>query len=78
VPSYSCCTGALARPSDGDRLARALQVASPNATTTVLLAATGASLAAEWGGGLYWLAPTVLLAVIGGVVSAWLFLAEGS
>ena len=44
----------------------------------MLLAATGASLAAEWGGGLYWLAPTVLVAVIGGVVSAWLFLAEGS
>ena len=34
------------------------------------------SLAIEWVGGLYWLLPTVILSVLGGVLSAWLFLVE--
>ena len=69
---------ALAQPSQGARLARTLQLISPNLTTTIGLVLTGASLAMEWGSGLYWLVPTLLVAVLGGVVSAWLFLVEGS
>jgi hypothetical protein len=36
----------------------------------------GISLATHWGGGLYWLAPTVLLGIAGGVYSAWVLLVE--
>jgi modulator of FtsH protease len=36
----------------------------------------GISLAAHWGGGLYWLAPTVLLGIAGAVYSAWVLLVE--
>ena len=67
---------ALAQPSQTDHLARTLHLVSPNLTTTVELVLTGASLAIEWGGGLHWLVPTVLVAVVGGVLSAWLFLVE--
>jgi hypothetical protein len=67
---------ALAQASQTDHLARTLQLVAPNLTTTVGLAFAGASLAVEWGGGLYWLVPTVILAVVGGVASAWLFLLE--
>ena len=57
-------------------LAWMLHLVSPNLTTMVGLVLTGASLAIEWGGGLHWLVPTVLVAVVGGVLSAWLFLVE--
>jgi hypothetical protein len=67
---------ALAQLAQTDPLARTLDLLSPNLTTTVGLVLTGASLAIEWGGGLYWLVPTVLVAVIGGALSAWLFLVE--
>jgi hypothetical protein len=36
----------------------------------------GASLAAHWGGGLYWLVPASLLGIAGAVYSAWILLVE--
>jgi len=36
----------------------------------------GASLAARWGGGLYWLVPAGLLGIAGAVYSAWVLLVE--
>jgi modulator of FtsH protease len=36
----------------------------------------GVSLAAHWGGGLYWLAPAALLGIAGAVYSAWVLLVE--
>jgi hypothetical protein len=36
----------------------------------------GISLAADWGGGFYWLAATVLLGIAGAVYSAWVLLVE--
>jgi hypothetical protein len=39
-------------------------------------AIAGISLAAHWGGGLYWLAPTALLGIAGAVYSAWVLLVE--
>jgi hypothetical protein len=36
----------------------------------------GASLAAHWGGGLYWLVPASLLGIGGAVYSAWILLVE--
>lgn len=36
----------------------------------------GLSLAVGWGGGLYWLAPTALLGIVGAVYNAWVLLVE--
>jgi hypothetical protein len=36
----------------------------------------GISLAAHWGGGFYWLVPTVLCGIVGAVYSAWVLLVE--
>jgi modulator of FtsH protease len=36
----------------------------------------GISLAAHWGGGLYWLVPASLLSIAGAVYSAWILLVE--
>jgi hypothetical protein len=36
----------------------------------------GVSLTALWGGGLYWLAPTALLGIVGAVYSTWVLLVE--
>jgi hypothetical protein len=36
----------------------------------------GISLAAHWGGGLYWLVPASLLGIAGAVYSAWVMLVE--
>jgi hypothetical protein len=36
----------------------------------------GVSLTAHWGGGLYWLAPTALLGIVGAAYSAWVLLVE--
>jgi modulator of FtsH protease len=36
----------------------------------------GISLAAHWGGGLYWLAPTAVCGIAGAVYSAWVLLVE--
>jgi hypothetical protein len=56
------------------RLARVLDVISPNLLTTLLVVVAGATLLAGGGGGLYWLVPSIILALVGGVVNAWLFL----
>ncbi len=56
------------------RLARYLEAASPNLVTAVLVGITGLSFLLKVGGGLYWLIPTVLTSLVGGVINAWLFL----
>jgi modulator of FtsH protease len=38
--------------------------------------AAGGSLLADGGGGLYWLVPAVLIAIISGLVNAWVLLVE--
>jgi hypothetical protein len=55
--------------SEADHRARTLHVDSPNLITTVGLALTGASLTIQC-------VVTVILAVLGGVVSAWFLLVE--
>ena len=47
---------------------------SPNAGTPVLIGVGGATLLLHTGGGLYWLLAAVVASLLGGVVSAWLFL----
>ncbi|HYB18956.1 MAG TPA: hypothetical protein VEF71_26295 [Streptosporangiaceae bacterium] len=43
---------------------------------TVPCTIAGLSLAVGWGGGLYWLAPTALLGIVGAVYNAWVLLVE--
>jgi len=56
------------------RLARLLDVTTPNMLTTVFVLAAGTSVLAGHANGLYWLVPAVVIALIGGVANAWLFL----
>jgi hypothetical protein len=55
-------------------VARYIERASPNTVTAVLVGITGLSFTLKAGGGLYWLIPTVLASLIGGIINAWLFL----
>jgi hypothetical protein len=49
---------------------------SASAFALVPALVAGVSLAARWGGGLYWLVPTGLLGIAGAVYSAWVLLVE--
>jgi hypothetical protein len=66
------------RVSHQDPIARVLDQVGPNLTTIVLLAAAGVCnvLTVAWA--MYPLVPAILAALIGGVVSAWVFLTEMS
>ncbi len=46
------------------------------AVATVPGTLAGLSLAMHWGGGLYWLAATGLLGIVGAVYGAWVLLIE--
>ena len=56
------------------RVARYIEVASPNLVTGVLVGLAGLTFLLKAGGGLYWMIPAVLASLVGGVVNAWLFL----
>jgi len=64
---------ATAHPS-GQPISRILGAVSPDAITTVLLAAAGVLLLADVDDGVYVVIPAVIAAIVGGVASAWLFL----
>ena len=59
---------------DDSRIARLLEYSSPNTVTTVIVLAAGAILVSGHVVGIYVLVPAVVLALIGGVVNAWMFL----
>ena len=56
------------------RFLRVLDRSSPNLLTVVFLLASGITVLAGHGGGLYWLVPSAVVALVGGVMNAWLFL----
>jgi hypothetical protein len=56
------------------RIAKLLDRTSPNLVTMALIETAGVTLLADGGGGLYWLVPAVVAALVGGVTNAWLFL----
>jgi len=62
------------RGASSSRLARLVDVITPNFFTTVLVLAAGASVLAGRAIGLYLLVLAVVVALIGGVASTWLFL----
>jgi hypothetical protein len=49
---------------------------SPPIVSCGCLAVAGATLLAEAGGGLYWVVPAVLAAIIFGLINAWVLLVE--
>jgi len=51
---------------------------SPNAITAVLVSVAGLTFLFKAGGGLYWLIPATVASLLGGVVSAWLFLVKAT
>ena len=61
------------RPT-GSRIARLLDVSTPNATTCLLLAAAGLILLLGQGWGLDVFATAVMVVLVGGAASAWLLL----
>jgi hypothetical protein len=56
------------------RVARYIEIASPNALTQVLFGVAGITFLITAGGGLYWLIPAAVTSLVGGVINAWLFL----
>ena len=59
--------------SPESRLARTLDRTSPTLSTSLLTAIAGVTLITG-GGGLYWLVPALILALVGGALNAWLLL----
>ncbi len=55
------------------RLARLLDL-SPNVPPPLFTLVAGVTLLAGHDGGLYWLVPAVVLALVGGTLNAWWFL----
>jgi hypothetical protein len=55
------------------RLARTLDRRSPTFGTSLLTEIAGVTLIVG-GGGLYWLVPALILALVGGMLNAWLLL----
>ena len=62
--------------SADQRVARYIEKFSPNTITAVLVAVAGLTFLLKAGGGLYWLIPAAAASLLGGVVNAWLFLAN--
>jgi modulator of FtsH protease len=48
----------------------------PSVTITVFLVLAGAGLIAQAGGGLYWIAPAIVEAFVGGLMTVWVLLVE--
>jgi hypothetical protein len=63
---------------DAARVSRYIERFSPNLVTALLVAVAGLTTAIRAGGGLYWLLPAAVAALLGGVISAWLFLVRMS
>jgi hypothetical protein len=58
------------------RLAGLVSALLPALVSYACLAVAGATLLAQSGGGLYWLVPSVLLAILFGLINAWALLVE--
>jgi hypothetical protein len=61
---------------DLDLVTRYLNRYAPNSFAPILTLVAGVSFILTAGGGLYWLIPAMAMSLLGGVVSAWLFLVK--
>ena len=57
-------------------VSRYIERFSPNTITAVLVGVAGLTYLIKAGGGLYWLIPSAVASLVGGVVNAWLFLVK--
>jgi hypothetical protein len=64
------------REAQSPPLAHTLDVASPNVVTLVIIAAAGVVVLTGHAWGLYLLVPSTVIAIVGGVANAWLFLTK--
>ncbi len=64
------------REAETPPLARTLDVASPNVVTLALVATAGVVILTGHAWGLYLLVPSTVIAIVGGVANAWLFLTQ--
>ncbi|MGA8297603.1 MAG: hypothetical protein WB770_11225 [Acidimicrobiales bacterium] len=68
----------MKKASDREKESRLTQLlggrSSPYSGTSPLVITAGVTLLAGGGGGLYWLVPTVIIALVGGGLNAWLLL----
>jgi len=64
------------RENPQDPLLWTISRMTSTALATVPCTVAGFSLAVQWGGGFYWLAPTALLGIVGAVYNAWVLLVE--
>jgi hypothetical protein len=64
------------RRNPDDPLLWTISRMTSTAVATVPCTVAGISLIAHSGGGLYWLAPTALLGIVGAVYNAWVLLVE--
>ena len=62
------------REQDVPRLARTLDVVSPNLVTLLLTAAAGVVVVTGQVWGLYLLMASTVIGIVGGIANAWLFL----
>jgi hypothetical protein len=64
------------REAQTPALARTLDLASPNVVTLVLIAVAAVVVLTGHGWGLYLLVPSTVIAIVGGLANAWLFLTQ--
>jgi hypothetical protein len=64
------------REEESPALARTLDLASPNVVTLLTIAAAGVVVLTDHAWGLYLLVPSTVIAIVGGVTNAWLFLTK--
>ena len=62
------------RQNHDDPLLWTISRMAGTAVATVPCTLAGLSLLLHWGGGLYWLAPTAVLGIVGAVYNAWVLL----
>jgi hypothetical protein len=65
-----------ATTTEPSRIAKLLDRRLTNLITTLFILIAGATHLIGHGGGLYWIVPAVLFALLGGVFNAWIFLIE--
>jgi modulator of FtsH protease len=77
VGTFMLVTDARAPLSEQEtRVTRLFSRTCPPIVSCGCLAVAGATLLAESGGGLYWVVPAVLAAIIFGLINAWVLLIE--
>jgi Kef-type K+ transport system membrane component KefB len=59
---------------NANKAERYIERFSPNLITALLVGVAGVTLTVAAGGGLFWLLPAAVTSLLGGVISAWLFL----